>query len=111
MADAALPPMLLPEEVAALRQRVAQLEAALTAQQHGEQRQAHDNEKHEQDKTSAGTGPPSETSPVPLLTADWVDDLHQTSSAHRLRGTTNNESRPAQTSWKGWWEETAVPGV
>ena len=37
MADAALPPMLLPEEVAALRQRVAQLEAALTAQQHGEQ--------------------------------------------------------------------------
>jgi len=37
MADAALPPMLLPEEVAALRQRVAQLEAALTAQQRGEQ--------------------------------------------------------------------------
>jgi nitrogen-specific signal transduction histidine kinase len=37
MADAALPPMLLPEEVAALCQRVAQLETALTAQQHGEQ--------------------------------------------------------------------------
>jgi two-component system, chemotaxis family, CheB/CheR fusion protein len=37
MADAALPPMLLPEEVAALRQQVAQLKAALTAQQHGKQ--------------------------------------------------------------------------
>ena len=37
MADAAPPPMPLPEEVAALRQRVAELEAALTAQQHGEQ--------------------------------------------------------------------------
>jgi hypothetical protein len=29
--------MPLPEDVAALRQRVAQLKAALTAQQHGEQ--------------------------------------------------------------------------
>jgi signal transduction histidine kinase len=37
MADAALPPMPLPEDAAALRQRVAQLEAALTAQQHSEQ--------------------------------------------------------------------------
>jgi len=37
MADAVPPPMPLPEDVAALRQRVAQLEAALTAQQHGEQ--------------------------------------------------------------------------
>ena len=37
MADAAPPPMPVPEDVAALRQRVAQLEAALTAQQHGEQ--------------------------------------------------------------------------
>jgi signal transduction histidine kinase len=37
MADAAPPPMPLPEEVAALRQRVADLEAALTAQQHDEQ--------------------------------------------------------------------------
>ena len=36
MADAAPRPMPLPEDVAALRQRVAQLEAALTAQQHGE---------------------------------------------------------------------------
>jgi two-component system CheB/CheR fusion protein len=37
MADTAPPPMPLPEEVATLHQRVAQLEAALTAQQHGEQ--------------------------------------------------------------------------
>jgi len=37
MADAVPPPIPLPEDVAALRQRVAQLEAALTAQQHGEQ--------------------------------------------------------------------------
>ena len=37
MADAAPPPMPLPEDVAALRQRVAQLEAALTAQQHDAQ--------------------------------------------------------------------------
>jgi signal transduction histidine kinase len=37
MDDAAPPPMPLPEDVAALRQRVAHLEAALTAQQHGEQ--------------------------------------------------------------------------
>ena len=37
MDAAAPPPMPLPEEVAALRQRVAHLEAALTAQQHGEQ--------------------------------------------------------------------------
>jgi two-component system, chemotaxis family, CheB/CheR fusion protein len=37
MADAAPPPMPVPEDVAALRQRVAQLEAALTAQQQGAQ--------------------------------------------------------------------------
>jgi hypothetical protein len=37
MADAAPPPRPLPEDMAALRQRVAQLEAALTAQQHSEQ--------------------------------------------------------------------------
>jgi PAS domain S-box-containing protein len=37
MVDAVPPPMPLSEEVAALRQRVAQLEAALTAQQHSEQ--------------------------------------------------------------------------
>jgi two-component system, chemotaxis family, CheB/CheR fusion protein len=37
MADAVPPLMPLPEDVAALRQRVAQLEAALTAQQHSEQ--------------------------------------------------------------------------
>ena len=37
MANTAPPPRPLPEEVAALRQRIAQLEAALTAQQHGEQ--------------------------------------------------------------------------
>ena len=37
MANAAPPPMPLPEDMAALRQRVAQLEAALTAQQHSEQ--------------------------------------------------------------------------
>jgi signal transduction histidine kinase len=37
MADAAPPPMPLPEDMAALRQRVVQLEAALTAQQQGEQ--------------------------------------------------------------------------
>ena len=37
MADAAPPPRPLPEDMAALRQRVAHLEAALTAQQHGEQ--------------------------------------------------------------------------
>jgi signal transduction histidine kinase len=37
MDEAAPPPMPLPEDVAALRQRVAHLEAALTAQQHGEQ--------------------------------------------------------------------------
>jgi two-component system CheB/CheR fusion protein len=37
MDDAAPPPMPLPEDVAALRQRVAHLEAALTAQQHGAQ--------------------------------------------------------------------------
>jgi signal transduction histidine kinase len=37
MDDAAPPPMPLPEDVAALRQRVAHLEAALTAQQHGEE--------------------------------------------------------------------------
>ena len=36
MADAVSPPMPLPEDVAALRQRVSQLEAALTAQQHSE---------------------------------------------------------------------------
>jgi signal transduction histidine kinase len=37
MAETAPPPMPLPEDVAALRQRVADLEAALSAQQHGEQ--------------------------------------------------------------------------
>jgi two-component system, chemotaxis family, CheB/CheR fusion protein len=37
MADAAPPPLPLPEDVATLRQRIAQLEAALTAQQQGEQ--------------------------------------------------------------------------
>src|SRR5215510_5658319 len=37
MADAAPPPMPLPEDVAALRQRVADLEAALSAQQHAAQ--------------------------------------------------------------------------
>jgi nitrogen-specific signal transduction histidine kinase len=37
MADAAPPPLPVPEDVAALRQRVAQLEVALIAQQHGEQ--------------------------------------------------------------------------
>ena len=44
MDDAAPPPMPLPEDVAALRQRVAHLEAALAAQQHGAQalRAAHD---------------------------------------------------------------------
>jgi hypothetical protein len=37
MADAAPPPMPLPEDVAALRQRCADLEAALSAQQHAAQ--------------------------------------------------------------------------
>ena len=37
MADAAPPPMPLPEDVTALRQRVADLEAALSAQQHAAQ--------------------------------------------------------------------------
>jgi two-component system, chemotaxis family, CheB/CheR fusion protein len=37
MAETAPPPMPLPEDVAALRQRVADLEAALSAQQHSEQ--------------------------------------------------------------------------
>ena len=37
MADAVPPPTPLPDEVIALRQRVAQLEAVLSAQQHGEQ--------------------------------------------------------------------------
>lgn len=48
MDDAAPPPMPLPEDVAALRQRVAHLEAALTAQQHGAQalREAKDAAEH-----------------------------------------------------------------
>jgi len=37
MAETAPTPMPLPEDVAALRQRVADLEAALSAQQHSEQ--------------------------------------------------------------------------
>jgi hypothetical protein len=37
MAETAPPPMPLPEDVAALRQRVADLEVALSAQQHSEQ--------------------------------------------------------------------------
>jgi two-component system, chemotaxis family, CheB/CheR fusion protein len=48
MDDAAPPPMPLPEDVAALRQRVAHLEAALTAQQDGAQalREAKDAAEH-----------------------------------------------------------------
>ena len=48
MADATPPPLSVPQEVAVLRQQVAHLEAALTAQQHDAQilRKARDTAEH-----------------------------------------------------------------